>query len=77
MLAVARNGADGGDLHAGQAVGRDVIHAGDSGQLLPQSLAQRILLLHLHKFPAREVLILQQILAPVSELGLGHFFDVH
>ena len=28
MLAVARNGADGGDLHAGQAVSRNVIHAG-------------------------------------------------
>ena len=77
MLAVARNGADGGNLHAGQAVGRDIIHAGDSGQLLPQSPAQGVLPLHLHKFPAREVLILQQILAPVSELGLGHFLYVH
>ena len=77
MLAVARNGADSGDLHAGQAVGRDIIHAGEGGKLLLQGFAQGVLPLHLHKFPAREVLVLQQILAPVPKLGLGHFLYIH
>ena len=77
MRPVAGNGADGRNLHAGQAVGRDIIHAGEGCQLLPQGLVQRVSFLHLHEFPAGVILILQQILTPVSELRLGHFFYVH
>lgn len=77
MLTVARDRTDGRDFHTGCAVSRDAVHAGNRRKLFPQSLPQGIFFLHLIKFPARIVLILQKVLAPVSKLGLGHFFYIH
>ena len=77
MLTVARNITDGGNFHAGHAVSRNKVHAGNRRKLVSQSFPQGVFLLHLKKFPAGIVLILQQILAPVAKLGLGHFFYIH